>query len=199
MAKRAEEVDATRRQILDAVVDVAAASGLEALTMQAVAERADVAVRTVYNHFESRDDLVASALARLAAETRSVGMSVTVDGRGPRDALLAFVDAYAGSYEAQGDGLRVLMDSLAVEVVADVVREVRTWRRRRLRSLVRAAEGSGDLRVPVAEAVDVAYLATAYATWATLTGDMGLSASAARGLLRSLVDRSLFGGSGVSG
>ncbi len=70
MTKRAEDLDATRRELVQATLDVAAEGGLDALTMQAVANRADVAVRTVYNYFDSREALIAAAMDRLTARTR---------------------------------------------------------------------------------------------------------------------------------
>jgi AcrR family transcriptional regulator len=45
-------------------------AGADRLTMEAVAKRADTATRTVYNHFSSRDELIAAALDQLLREYR---------------------------------------------------------------------------------------------------------------------------------
>jgi AcrR family transcriptional regulator len=192
MTNRAAESDATRRQILDAVVEVAAASGIDATTVQAVAARADVAVRTVYNHFGSREELIAAALGDLAEQTRASVRAIEVADLPPRERVLAFVEAYARSYDGQGTGVQVLMDATTIPVVVEAVTEVRAWRRQQLRRMLRAAQDDGTLELPLADAVNIAYLATAYTTYASLVHDEGLSATTARATLRAIVDRTLF-------
>lgn len=193
MDKRASEHDATRREILAAVIDVAAEAGLDALTVQAVAARADVALRTVYNHFDTRDALIAAALGELAESTRASVREIAVAGDSARDELLAFVDAYLRSYESQGAATRVLMGAATVPAVADAVSDVRAWRREQLRSTLRRANADGALRIALADAVTIAYLATAYSTYASLTRDAGLSPAAARSLVRTMLEGALFG------
>jgi AcrR family transcriptional regulator len=192
MGKRAVEAATTRHQILDAVIDVVARTGTDALTVQAVAARADVAVRTIYNHFESREGLLAAALSRLARQTMDAVEAIVVPDRSARDQILEFVDAYARSYEVQGDGVRVLMGATSIPQVAEAVGEVRSWRRQQLRRILREAEAQGSLRVPVSEAKTIAYLATAYSTYATLVLDARLSPARARSTLRTLVEGTLF-------
>jgi AcrR family transcriptional regulator len=193
MDRRSEDYDATKRQILDAVTTVVADSGLDALTVQAVAAQADVAIRTVYNHFDNRDGLIAAALGSLAESTRASVRAISVSDDEPREQVLAFVDAYLRTYEAQGDALRVLMGAATtVDVVSEVVQEVRKWRRDQLRSMLQRAQGDGRLQLQLADAVNIAYLATAYSTYASLTTDVGLSPSKARALTRNLLDRSIF-------
>ena len=57
---REEQLAETRRRILDAGIQVLAKGGPEELTIPRVAQRARVAVRTVYRHFPNKDDLVAA-------------------------------------------------------------------------------------------------------------------------------------------
>jgi AcrR family transcriptional regulator len=59
LGKRAETVEETRRRIIDATFELHREKGVQATSMQDVAERADVALRTVYNHYPTVDDLVA--------------------------------------------------------------------------------------------------------------------------------------------
>lgn len=192
MDRRSGDLDHTRRQILDAVVDVAAEAGLDALTVQAVAARADVALRTVYNHFETREGLIAAALGDLAGQTRATVRSISVADQSGRQQLLAFADAYLQSYEQQGNATRVLMSASSIPAVAESVSEVRTWRRQQIRSMLRQAQTDGELRVPLAEAANIAYLATAYSTYANLTLDLALSPATARSTVRTMLDRALF-------
>src|SRR5271156_4144677 len=53
-----------RKRILDATLTIASKGGYEAVQMRAVAERADVAVGTLYRYFPSKVHLLVSALGR---------------------------------------------------------------------------------------------------------------------------------------
>src|SRR4249919_31796 len=53
-----------RRRILDATLALASKGGYEAVQMRAVAERADVALGTLYRYFPSKIHLLVSALGR---------------------------------------------------------------------------------------------------------------------------------------
>ena len=64
-----EEVGSTaqrerRKRILDATIALAAEGGFDAVQMRAVAERADVALGTLYRYFPSKIHLLVSALGR---------------------------------------------------------------------------------------------------------------------------------------
>ncbi len=65
-----------RKRILDATLTLASKGGYEAVQMRAVAERADVAVGTLYRYFPSKVHLLVSALgrefARIEAGERSL-------------------------------------------------------------------------------------------------------------------------------
>ncbi len=53
-----------RKRILDATIALAAEGGFDAVQMRAVAERADVALGTLYRYFPSKIHLLVSALGR---------------------------------------------------------------------------------------------------------------------------------------
>lgn len=79
-ATRTAARDAAASTILDAAEHVIAARGIEATSIAAIAERAGVAVGTLYNYFPDRDSLLASLfrvrreqlVPRLAAALSSV-------------------------------------------------------------------------------------------------------------------------------
>src|SRR3954447_16125773 len=50
--------------IVDAVLDLMAEAGINGLTMEAVAERVGISLRTVYRYFPDRASLLTAALAR---------------------------------------------------------------------------------------------------------------------------------------
>ena len=62
-----------RKRILDATIALASKGGFDAVQMRAVAERADVALGTLYRYFPSKIHLLVSALAR---EFEQVGVGL---------------------------------------------------------------------------------------------------------------------------
>jgi AcrR family transcriptional regulator len=72
MPGRKAPEDSRREDILRAAYDVAARSGVEALTLRSVAQRAGVSHATVLFHFERRDQLVATLLDRVLYATATL-------------------------------------------------------------------------------------------------------------------------------
>lgn len=56
-ATRAEQKEATRRRVLDAALELFEKKGYDATTTKAIAQRAGVAEGTVFNYFETKDDI----------------------------------------------------------------------------------------------------------------------------------------------
>ncbi len=75
-----------RRRILDATIELASRGGFDAVQMRAVAERADVALGTLYRYFPSKIHLLVSALAgRVEAADQALrGRAVTGDDEAER-------------------------------------------------------------------------------------------------------------------
>jgi AcrR family transcriptional regulator len=74
-----------RRRILDATVALASKGGFDAVQMRAVAERADVALGTLYRYFPSKIHLLVSALARQFEETEANLGRKPIPGATPAD------------------------------------------------------------------------------------------------------------------
>jgi AcrR family transcriptional regulator len=81
----ARSQDARRRRIVDAVVALATEGGAEAVQMRAVAERADVSLRTTYNYFGSREELLRIAVTEwgrsVFAESAAQVRGSTIEAR----------------------------------------------------------------------------------------------------------------------
>jgi AcrR family transcriptional regulator len=77
-----------RKRILDATLALASKGGYDAVQMRAVAERADVALGTLYRYFPSKIHLLVSALARELARTQDRTSRVPVPGESPFDRLM---------------------------------------------------------------------------------------------------------------
>jgi AcrR family transcriptional regulator len=76
-----------RKRILDATLALASKGGYEAVQMRSVAERADVALGTLYRYFPSKIHLLVSALARELERTQDRTERLTLPGDTPFDRL----------------------------------------------------------------------------------------------------------------
>ncbi len=74
-----------RKRILDATIALASKGGFDAVQMRAVAERADVALGTLYRYFPSKIHLLVSALARQFEETEATLGRKPIPGDTPAD------------------------------------------------------------------------------------------------------------------
>ena len=76
------------RRILDATLALASRGGYEAVQMRTVAERADVALGTLYRYFPSKIHLLVSALARSSSAARSAWTAGRSPGATPYDRVM---------------------------------------------------------------------------------------------------------------
>lgn len=69
-----------RKRILDATIQLASQGGFDAVQMRAVAERADVALGTLYRYFPSKIHLLVSALHREFERTEAALRDKPIEG-----------------------------------------------------------------------------------------------------------------------
>jgi TetR/AcrR family transcriptional regulator, cholesterol catabolism regulator len=81
-----------RKRILDATLALASKGGYDAVQMRAVAERADVALGTLYRYFPSKIHLLVSALARELERVRERTERVPLPGNTPYERLMFILD-----------------------------------------------------------------------------------------------------------
>jgi AcrR family transcriptional regulator len=74
-----------RKRILDATITLASKGGFDAVQMRAVADRADVALGTLYRYFPSKIHLLVSALGRQFEETEATLGRKPIPGETPAD------------------------------------------------------------------------------------------------------------------
>ena len=79
---------ARRKRILDATLALASKGGYEAVQMRTVAERANVALGTLYRYFPSKIHLLVSALAREFERTQEKLDRTPIPGETPYDRML---------------------------------------------------------------------------------------------------------------
>jgi TetR/AcrR family transcriptional regulator, cholesterol catabolism regulator len=77
-----------RKRILDATLALASKGGYEAVQMRTVAERADVALGTLYRYFPSKIHLLVSGLVRQFEQTQEKLNRRPIPGETPYDRML---------------------------------------------------------------------------------------------------------------
>jgi AcrR family transcriptional regulator len=188
---RQEETTARRRRLLNAAIEVLGEAGAERLTMEAVADRAGAAIRTLYNYFSSRDELIAEALSRLLAEFREAVEAQPPDQGDPAERLHSFVRLLFDTYERQGASLTTLLQHRDDPQIDVQITEQRHHRQRQLQHILRDAKA--DLLLPVPQAVALAFVMTNHASWKSLIEDSSLSQPRAVALTNTTLDATLFG------
>jgi TetR/AcrR family transcriptional repressor of bet genes len=131
----------TRREdILRAAYDVAARQGLEAVTLRAVAARADVSHGTVVFHFKGKRELVASLVDRVLYKTAVLRVPDAVARiTRPSERMHALLRAEMDRLSADPRHFRLLLDYWTIGVRNATIR-----RKIRL-ALEQYREGFGDL------------------------------------------------------
>lgn len=159
---RAQRAAATRRSILDAVRHLAGEIPLSAITLAAVAERADVSVQTVLRHFGSREKLLDATLEYFLAE---VGDDRRVIPGDVDDAVRTVVE----HYERFGDTVMMVLTQESIDATAAQIGAVgREFHDRWVRESFRPSEERAHRLLVVA---------TDLYTWKLLRRDRALSAA----------------------
>lgn len=134
-----------RRRILDATIALASAGGFEAVQMRAVAERADVALGTLYRYFPSKIHLLVSALAREFERANAGFERKPVPGELRADRVMHVLTRLTATLQSEPDLTEALTrafmfaDSSVSEEIHAVAEQVS---RMLLRAMSGAAEGS---------------------------------------------------------
>jgi AcrR family transcriptional regulator len=167
MRTRQQAKDATRDAIINAAIDTFQAERTFSITLPAVADRADVTVKTVLRHFGSRDALIDVAWQRLFDEIRA-------EREPPPDDPATALNVLIEHYERRG-----------TMVLTTLASEDNDRRARRMNSAGRAGhrawvEQVFSARLPEHPAersrvIDVLVVATDVYAWKLLRHDRGLS------------------------
>jgi AcrR family transcriptional regulator len=111
--RRKRRAAARRDQILDAAAEVFAEKGFARATTKEIADRADVSEGTIYNYFDSKEDLLIGMMARVAE------MQIVSAG-------FEFTDEQKGKLESLGDSI-VLSEAMTYDTREFWVKMLR-WR-----------------------------------------------------------------------
>ncbi|WP_244438347.1 TetR/AcrR family transcriptional regulator [Mycolicibacterium septicum] len=94
MGRTARRAAANREAIVDAAEALLVKGGLSAVTVEAVAERADVAIQTVYNRVGRRPEVLVAVAERAVEENRRYMVSAFASPGTPLDRIVAVARAY---------------------------------------------------------------------------------------------------------
>jgi AcrR family transcriptional regulator len=174
MTARAEAVEDTRSRIVHAVIDLAGERLFPEITLEAVAERAGVSVKTVLRRFGSREGLFRVAMDLAMADALA-------ERRAPTGDVDAAVRTVVDHYERRG-GTALLM--LAQEDRDPVARKATDGGKAIHRAWVR------DAFAPATDdeaLLDLLVVATDVYTWKLLRRDRGRSRAVTEERMRVLV------------
>lgn len=169
----------SRRRIIEAMIELVY-EGVREPTAEQVAERAGLAMRTVFRHFKDMESLYREISVRMHARARELLDA----GKGRPETLHAVVEARA----------RVFEEVMPMRLSADVMRHRSPFLQREAASLVRLCRDTLERCLPASalpgrrdrlEALDALL---SIETWIRLRRDQRLSAAAARRVLHGAVD-----------
>ena len=118
LRKRADAMEATRRRITEAAVELHGTVGPARTTMSAVAERAGVQRQTVYRHFADEQELLAACSGHFAAQHPWPDAARWAEIADPAERLRAALDELYAWYETtEAMWTNVLRDATLVAAV----------------------------------------------------------------------------------
>jgi AcrR family transcriptional regulator len=172
----------SRQRLIDAMIALVT-EGQREPTAEQIAERAGLAMRTVFRHFDDMDNLYREIARRMQDQARDL-FDAPVDGATWQETLHNTVDKWVRLYEKMmpmrqsSDALRHRSEFLQ----QDHARFVRMGRQR-LKDLLPASIVDDRFRFEALDAM------IGYEVWIRLRQDQRLSVDAARRTLHAAVDR----------
>lgn len=175
-AARAE----TRRRIVDSTVALHAEHGALGTTYAMIAERADVSIPTVYNHFPTVGDLLAACTDQAAAHAPALGPEIFA-GRDDLDGRLhALVAALFAQYAYYAPWLRwTLHEATRLPELAQWLAQADDRRRQLIVAALEPAFGAA----PPPALLALCQLLTGFPAWQQLAGEASPVRAQAQDLL----------------
>jgi len=173
----------TRQQLIDAVLELLMEDGADAVTVGAVAQRADVALRTVYNHFPSREALLEAALDLITSDIRTVLTEALPEDDPSEVRIRRFVSIAFDQFDRLGPLLTRILSIRGIPQLEARLAEVGRWRREQVDDIVSAACADGTARLEPEHATALIDALIRHGSWEALVQWGGLSAERAGELL----------------
>jgi AcrR family transcriptional regulator len=177
---RRAALDETRRRILQATVQLHAERGVTSTTFAMIAERADVAVPTVYNHFPTRADLIAACTGHISTQAPPLGPQIFQDALDMEARLRALVRALFAYYSYRAPWLRWgVHEAVFVPELASLLERASDGRRQLIALALEPAFGKRT--PPGLQALCEVLLD--FSAWQQLTTDPSLSSERAEAIV----------------
>ena len=191
LRKRADAMEATRRRITEAAMELHGSVGPARTTMSAVAERAGVQRQTVYRHFANDEELLAACSSHFAALHPWPDPSRWPSIGDPAERLRVALDELYAWYEVTGSmWTTVLRDETLVPAVGPALAPLRAYLDDAARMLAAGWGARGGRRTTLLAATRHA---VDFHTWRSLARDGGLSRAGVIELTSAMVRRAAGG------
>jgi AcrR family transcriptional regulator len=185
LRKRADAMEATRRRITDAAMELHGTLGPARTTMTAVAERAGVQRQTVYRHFANDEELLAACSSHFAARHPWPDAGRWRAIADPADRLRIALDELYAWYEITGSmWTTVLRDETLVAAVGPALEPLRAYLDDAARILAAGWGARGRRRALL---VAASRHAVDFHTWRSLACDGGVSRAGVVDLTSAMV------------
>lgn len=164
-----QRAEANRRSVIDAAQEIIAAHGVNALTLEAVAERADVVVQTIYNRVGGRSALLTAVAEQALEESRSY-MDPAYSAQGSVEERIDLAAAaYTRFARERPHEFRILVEPPDEADAVSRIAELTRTQNARLANVIRDGIASGIFRSDLDPESVVTVL------WATLNGLLSLA------------------------
>ncbi|MGU3502486.1 TetR/AcrR family transcriptional regulator [Mycobacterium sp. C31M] len=146
MTRTQQRAAANRRAVVDAAREIIATQGSEALTLEAVAEKADVVVQTIYNRVGGRS-AVLTAVAEQALEESRIYMDAAYSAQGTvEERVLRVAEAYARFARERPHEFRILVEPPNEPDAVERIAELTHSQNARLTNVIREGIQVGIIR-----------------------------------------------------
>lgn len=160
---------ANRQSVIDAAREIVATQGGDALTLEAVAERADVAVATIYNRVGNRSALLVAVAEQAMEESRAyMDAAYAADGT-PVERLRLAAAAYIRFAQERPHEVRILVEPADEPEAVERLAELNRVQNAKLADAIRDGMAAGTIRPDL----DPDQAATML--WASLNGLLALA------------------------
>lgn len=176
----------TRQMLMAAMIELMRLKRYDSITVQEIADRANVGRSTFYAHFTDKDDLLVDGVHRMLAALTADAPATGADARLlPSLALLRHIGAQPDLYQvlARGRGLNLFMNALQDELA--------TMLAERLAGRL-AADATPAVPPPLLAAMVAGMLTTAIHTW--VAGGFTTSAEEIDRMFRAVATAAIRGG-----
>ena len=191
LRKRADAMEATRRRITEAAMELHGSVGPARTTMSAVAERAGVQRQTVYRHFANDEELLGACSAHFAALHPWPDASRWPSIDDPAERLRVALDELYAWYEVTGSmWATVLRDETLVDAIGPALAPVRAYLDDAAHTLAAGWGARGGRRPMLLAATRHA---VDFHTWRSLAHDGGVSRAGVVELTSAMVARAAGG------